>query len=419
MNFIILFAALFAAHVILTVWGGVERRKSEDRSTGGVIRGLSIALIAVEAVFAGLFVLLLWVFDHRWEMRVLYLLAALLLLWLLAGLLFHKFTKKRVVLWLVCALLVGGGIGGIEGYAAYIRSITLKEQFDYRTYLPFREDSLVRTLDEPASLRFTESDDLPRLDGATALYPIYSAFCQAVYPPSVADGSLSDTIDCSTTASAYRRIVDGICDVVFVGGPSETQEAYAQENGVELVYTPIGREAFVFFVHPDNPVDSLTLEQVRGIYSGEITDWAQLGAEGFGKILAYQRDEGSGSQTALERYVMGDTPLMPAAKEEVIDGMGGIVEQVSAYQNHKNAIGYSFRFYCTALMKGFDVKLLKIDGVAPTVENIENGTYPLASTFFAVTRSDADGNTRALVEWICGAQGQALIEKTGYTPVAE
>lgn len=132
MNFIILFAALFAAHVILTVWGGVERRKSEDRNTGGVIRGLSIALIAVEAVFAGLFVLLLWVFDHRWEMRVLYLLAALLLFWLLAGLLFHKFTKKRVVLWLVCALLVGGGIGGVEGYASYLRSITLKEQFDYR-----------------------------------------------------------------------------------------------------------------------------------------------------------------------------------------------------------------------------------------------------------------------------------------------
>ena len=68
-------------------------------------------------------------------------------------------------------------------------------------------------------------------------------------------------------------------------------------------------------------------------------------------------------------------------------------------------------------MGGYKVKLLAINGVEPTIENIENGTYPLASSFYAVTRSDADENTRALVEWICGPQGQALVEKTGYTPI--
>ena len=68
-------------------------------------------------------------------------------------------------------------------------------------------------------------------------------------------------------------------------------------------------------------------------------------------------------------------------------------------------------------MKGFDVKLLAVNGVHPTVENIENGTYPLASSFYAVTRSDADQNTLALLEWICGPQGQALVEKAGYTPL--
>ena len=98
--------------------------------------------------------------------------------------------------------------------------------------------------------------------------------------------------------------------------------------------------------------------------------------------------------------------------------MGGIVQNVSSYKNHRNAIGYSFRFYCTGLMRGFDVKLLAIDGVAPTVENIENGTYPLASCFYAVTRADADENTLALLEWITGSQGQELVEKAGYTPLA-
>jgi phosphate transport system substrate-binding protein len=224
-------------------------------------------------------------------------------------------------------------------------------------------------------------------------------------------------VSCSTTTNAYRSIVDGRSDIIFVAGPSEEQEAYAKEHGVELIYTPIGREAFVFFVHPDNPISGLTIEDLRSIYSGETTRWDQLGVKNLGKILAYQRDEGSGSQTALERFVMKDTPLMPATVDTGIDGMGGIVESVSAYKNHRNAIGFSFRFYCTALMKDFDVKLLSINGIAPTVENIENGTYPLASSFYAVTRSDADAETLALVEWICGPQGQKLIEETGYTPI--
>ena len=69
-------------------------------------------------------------------------------------------------------------------------------------------------------------------------------------------------------------------------------------------------------------------------------------------------------------------------------------------------------------MRDFDVKLLEIEGVAPTVENIENGTYPLASYFYAVTRGDADENTLRLLDWILSPQGQELVEKSGYTPLA-
>ena len=62
------------------------------------------------------------------------------------------------------------------------------------------------------------------------------------------------------------------------------------------------------------------------------------------------------------------------------------------------------------------MKLLSLNGVAPTRENIENGSYPVASYFYAVTRADADDNTKALVDWICGPQGQKLVDETGYTP---
>ena len=409
-------------HVILYIHTWREKHGPEN---GRALSRTSLVLVWVvfglDALGIGLLVLLLCLFSGLWYYILLYVLAGLLILLLVLGLLSQWFSLRRFLLWLCCAVAVGGGLWGVDRYERYIDSITLREYFDYHTYSPFREDSLVRTLDKPASLRFSEDDDLPRMDGATALYPVYAAFCRAVYPESLAERGIQeqdDVITCSTTTFAYQSIVDGNRDVIFVAGPSKEQEEYAQKKGVELVYTPIGREAFVFFVHPDNPVDGLTLSQLRSIYSGEITRWDQLGAPRLGEILAYQRDQGSGSQTALERFVMGDTPLMAADKETTVDGMGGIVERVSLYKNHRNAIGFSFRFYCTALMKDFDVKLLDVNGAAPTVENIENGTYPLASSFFAVTRGDADENTLALLDWITGPQGQALVERTGYTPLA-
>ena len=383
---------------------------------------LGVLQAIVDTMTIGFYVLLFGIFAMKWYMVVLIILAGLLLDLLLICLMFQWFSKKGFLLWLACGLVVFGALGGIELRKDYLERITLEEQFDYVTYMPFRPGSLVQTLEEPATLQFQAEDKLPRMDGATALYPVYAAFCQAVYPESLEKRNNydleKDVIDCSTTTGAYTSIVDGDRDIIFVAGPSEKQEQYAAKKGVKLVYTPIGREAFVFFVNPKNPIEGLTLEELRQVYSGQITHWEDLGVSGLGEILAYQRAEGSGSQTALRRFVMGDVNPMPAEKEKILDGMGDIIERVSSYRNHKNALGFSFRFYSTVLTKGFDVKLLNINGVAPTVENIENGSYPLASSFYAVTRSDADENTLALLEWIQGPQGQALVAKTGYTPLS-
>lgn len=386
---------------------------------GGKINAYIAAGINVIPI--GLSFLVFLVFSNRaWYFYVTWIVADLLVIGFISGMVLRFWNIKKFIVWLACFALAVGGICASYAYDQYLHDITLREYFKYETYTPFTANTLAKTLDEEPTLRFTDVNAVPRMDGATALYPVYAAFAQATYPSSMADMKALEIIEkvgCSTTGYAYRNIVDGRCDIIFVAGPSEEQEAYAAEKGVELVYTPIGREAFVFFVHPNNPLDSMTLSQIRSIYSGETTKWDQLGVKGLGNIRAYQREEGSGSQTALKRFVMRDTPLMNAETEMVQGGMGDMVEQVSSYKNHRNAIGYSFRFYCTALMKGFDVKLLAINGVEPTVENIENGTYPLASSFYAVTRSDADENTLALLDWICSPQGQELVEKSGYTPI--
>ena len=302
--------------------------------------------------------------------------------------------------------------------------ITMWESFGTSNYTPFAEHNRLKTLDEPASLRFTIGDTLPHLNGSYGLYPAYAAIAQATYPDylneGVHKGTIYSFVGNNTTAGAYERLVDRECDMIFVPGPGEEQETYAKEKGVELVYTPVCREAFVFFVHPDNPIDELSQDEIRGIYSGQITDWAQAGAPELGNILAYQRNEESDSQTAMEQLVMQGTPLMTPPMEQEAFGAydWDYINMVTDYQNLPGAIGYSFRIYCSApINKDIHVKLLAVDGVEPTAENIENGAYPLIVTFYAVTRSDANKSTRALLDWICTEQGQALIEKAGYFKV--
>ena len=413
---------VFLALVILNIAAITAswRKQRPGQDSGLQYGGLAIsrlALAVVDGLVIGLLSWMMCIFLPHGYLVICMILAGVLLEVLLVGLLYRWWTKKRFLIWLTCALIVGGVMVGSGLYDQHLRRITLPETFDYRSFMPFREDSRVLRMGEEATLRFDDPETVPRMDGATALYPVYAAAAQATYPQTMTDQQVRTHVTCSTTATAYANIVNGECDIIFVAGPSAEQEAYAAEKGVELVYTPIGREAFVFFVHPDNPVEGLTLDELRGIYAGEINRWDELGVAGLGSIRPYQRSQGSGSQTALERFVMGDTPLRTPETEEVAGSMGGIVQQVSQYKNQRNAMGYSFRFYCTALMPDFHVKLLAVNGVAPTVENIENGTYPLASAFYAVTRSDAGENTRALVQWLLSPQGQRMIEQVGYTPL--
>lgn len=376
---------------------------------------LAVLMAAIDALGIGAVIFFFSVFEFKGYNIALNIGIGVAVEMFLIAWMTNRLNRKTVpVLACLLALLIGGRVGTAV-YNQYVESIRVRDRMEIAHYRPFQKDSLVKTLEEPAALKLTEN--LPRMDGATALYPVYAAFAQAVYPDYTQDMPVKAYVQCSTTSSAYDNIVHGDTDIIFVASPSAEQEAYAKEKGVELVYTPIGREAFVFFVNPKNPLDSLTLSQIRGIYSGQITRWDELNVKGLGNIQAFQRSEGSGSQTALLR-LMGETPLMDAPTEKRMGGMLDVVEAAADYKNFKNAIGYSFRFYCTEMVKDIEVKLLAVEGVSPTVENIENGTYPIASYFYAVTRADADENTLALLDWICGPQGQALIEKTGYIPAA-
>jgi len=163
-------------------------------------------------------------------------------------------------------------------------------------------------------------------------------------------------------------------------------------------------------------VDGLSLDQIRDIYSKKTTRWNEVGGKNE-RILPFQRPEGSGSQTAMLR-VMGNVSMTPPQKEEFRFGMGAIVADVADYRNYGNAIGFSFRYYVEGLFKHDGVKLLKIGGIAPAIENVQNRSYPLISELVIISRKDnTNPNVSKLTEWFLSPQGQELIQNVGYVPM--
>ena len=332
---------------------------------------------------------------------------------LLLPLIWLKKRKKFLIIWCICAAVYGAALGTNFGIIKYNKSITVNTSpnIDIQAYLPFDEDSKIVKTDSK-TLKLTEN--LPRIDGAAALFPVYSAFVNAVYPNTT---KLHDGIfEYNNTSDGYRLLAEKETDIFIGVYPSDEQKAYAEENQTTFEYTPIGTEAFVFFVHKDNPITNLTTKQIKDIYSGKITNWKDVGGKNE-KITAFQRNEGSGSQSMLKRF-MGDTPITDAPTEMVNDLMAGIIEQVADYKSKTNSIGFSFRYYVEGIIKNPDIKMISIDGAAPTSENIRNGSYPILTPIYAVTyKENQNGNVDKLLEWILSDEGQYIINETGYVGI--
>ncbi|MCM1253385.1 MAG: substrate-binding domain-containing protein [Clostridium sp.] len=302
---------------------------------------------------------------------------------------------------------------------------------DLSPYDVTNEENILAKLDVPASFTIANVQDMPIMDGAEAAYPVYAAFANACYAniakiQEKAQKPDSDSVmpvQFQNTIYAYEKLISGEIDIFFGAKPSAEQFAMAQEAGVELQLTPIGKEAFVFFVNENNPVDNLTSEQLRAIYSGDINNWREVGGEKR-KILAFQRPENSGSQTMME-YFMGDTPLRKPLQAEYESGMGDVIRSTAAYENSASAIGYSFRYYTTIMMpdSGEDtagIKLLAIDGVYPDSETIRSDAYPYTTQLYAITttkRMEEKSTIEPFLAWMTGPQGQQIVADTGYVSI--
>lgn len=324
---------------------------------------------------------------------------------------------------------------------------------DLKSYHVENESNILAKLDEPSTFIIYDPIDMPVLDGAEAAYPVYAAFANACYANIAEIQSDAETqhlqawmekrldettiimpIEFNNTIYAYEKLLDGEVDICFGARPSEKQLQMAAKKGKEVVLTPIGKEGFIFFINEANPVDYLSSEQIRGIYSGKIKNWREVGGND-DKILAFQRPENSGSQTMME-YFMGDTPLKKPLEAEYYESMGGILKDIAAYDNGKASIGYSFRYFATLMIQESSqrsestsdhdalegIKFLAVDGVYPDEDTIRSGEYPLTTELYAITVIDKNSSSgtyskdtiEPFLEWMTGPQGQQIVSDTGY-----
>ncbi len=274
----------------------------------------------------------------------------------------------------------------------------------------------VQVSEEPL---FTK-ENYPKVDASLATQPLTNAFIKNFVDKNYDVNSIKYT----NTHPAYVDLINGKTDLIVVTEPSKEELELAKEKNVELEVIPVVKEGFVFYVNSKNKVDSLSLDQIRDIYSGKITNWSEVGGNDE-KIVAYQRPENSGSQTGMLSLVMKDLKIMEAKKEDLIETMEEIINLVSNYDNEKQAIGYSYYYYATTMYNDIDeavangIKLLGIDGVKPNNDTIADGTYPLNTAYYIVIRKDEEenSNTRKLVDAMLSDRGQMVAKEAGYVPV--
>lgn len=272
---------------------------------------------------------------------------------------------------------------------------------------------------EPQGEMFTFTrENFPKMDGSTSMVPLGEAIASVLLGESRED--VGDLVRFNRTTQSFYNLTYGTCDILIVGEPNAEVYTCMDDEGFEAEIEAIATDALIFVVNIDNPVDNLTTEQVRKIYSGEITNWSEVGGNDE-PIEAFQRNDGAGSQALMVKLVMKDLPLADAPQDYIVDSMAGLMEAVKSYENTSNAIGYSVYYYANDMQMANGLKILSIDGVKPSAETIRSGEYPHRNSYYCVIPANAPENApnRILRDWLLSKEGQHLVYQEGYVSVID
>jgi phosphate transport system substrate-binding protein len=213
-----------------------------------------------------------------------------------------------------------------------------------------------------------------------------------------------------TGISALINGTTDICQASRAMSAAEKNNLRDRYNtpGVEI---PVARDGLSVYVNAGNTVKELSMEQLRLIFTGKITNWKDLGGKD-AKIIVYSRENSSGTYVFFKEHVLKNADYTQRAQS-----MPGTAAVVNAVAKEKNSIGYGGAAYA----KGIKVLPIKKDdespAISPDLTHVQDGTYPLSRPLFFYVRNNAAGDIKAFIDWVLSPEGQTIVTKVGYFPV--
>ncbi|MEY2518823.1 MAG: phosphate transport system substrate-binding protein [Verrucomicrobiota bacterium] len=220
------------------------------------------------------------------------------------------------------------------------------------------------------------------------------------------DATFDIAAEGSTTGIA--ALIDGTAQIGMSSRPAKPAEiAAGKAKGVELKETIVAHDGVAIIVNAANPINALTKKQVEQIFTGQVSDWSAVGGTG-GPISIYTRNTSSGTYSEFKELAMSKRDYAPSAQK-----MAGNEQIASEVSKNANGIGYVGLAYIKA--KG--IKVVPVDGNTPSVESVQNKSYPYSRPTFYYTNGEPAGLAKTFVEFTLSAAGQKIVAEVGFVPV--
>lgn len=242
------------------------------------------------------------------------------------------------------------------------------------------------------------------MKGSTTVLPIAQAAIESyaqLYP------NTEFSLTGEGSGNGIKALIDGTCDIANSSRFIKLEEAkLAFEKGAYPVPFGIAIDAIVPIIHPKNPVNNLTLQQLKDIYSGKITNWEDVGGPDK-RIAVITRDTSSGTYEVWEEKVMKGERITPRA--QVMASNGAIVQAVST---NELAIGYIGIGYLNSSVKG-----TKVENIEAKPETARTGEFPISRYLFMFTRGWPTGETMRFINFMLSDEGQRIVSETGFVSI--
>ncbi len=214
------------------------------------------------------------------------------------------------------------------------------------------------------------------------------------------------------SGTGISALINGTTEIANASRPMNDQERQQikQKFGTDVVEIPVAKDGVAIYVSESNPVDSLSMDQIRKIYAGEAKNWKEVGGHD-ARIILYGRENSSGTYTFFKEHVLNKGDFAPTTQT-----LPGTAAVVSAIIKDANGIGYGGEAYSSGVKM---VKVVSANGsaVAPSEENIRSGAYPLSRDLYFYLRQSPSGAVQQYIDWVLGADGQAVVKEVGYFPI--